>query len=60
MNAEEKRGFVPLGDEGDVASLTECTGLIPALPRDDAEADSAAALYAIHRAKPEKPKYPTK
>ena len=35
----------------DVASATECTGLIPALPRDDAEADEAASLYAVHGAK---------
>ena len=35
----------------EVASATECTGLMPALPRDDAEDESAAALYAIHSAK---------
>lgn len=35
----------------DVASATECTGLMPALPRDDASEAECAALYAIHRAK---------
>ena len=43
----------------DVASFTECTGLIPALPQDDAQAANAAALYAIHKAKKaKKPKHP--
>ena len=35
----------------DVASATECTGLIPALPRSGAEAEEAASLYAVHGAK---------
>ena len=34
----------------DVASATECTGLIPALPENAFEADSQAALGAVHRA----------
>jgi len=34
-----------------VASATECTGLMPALPRDDAEDENASALYAIHSGK---------
>ena len=35
----------------EVASATECTGLMPALPEDMAEDESRAALYAIHSAK---------
>ncbi len=32
-----------------VASATECTGLVPALPVDDPEADEdMARLYAVH------------
>ena len=34
-----------------VASATECTGLMPALPRDAGEDANSAALYDIHRAK---------
>ena len=41
----------PFSGAETVASSTECTGLMPALPRDE-EADAAsAALYAIHDAK---------
>ena len=32
----------------DVASATECTGLMPALPPDDEGAERLAALYAVH------------
>ena len=41
-------------DEGeDVISATECTGILPALPMDDAPdaQQSAAELYAIHAPK---------
>ena len=34
-----------------VASSTECTGLMPALPKDDEEDVQCAALYAIHDAR---------
>ena len=38
-------------EEAPVASATECTGLMPALP-EDADQDAAeAALYGIHAAK---------
>ena len=36
-----------------VASGTECTGLMPALPQDEAQDESEAALYGIHSAKEE-------
>ena len=36
----------------DVASATECTGLFPALPLNDPEADAdVARLYAVHAPK---------
>lgn len=35
-----------------VISATECTGLLPALPMDDPEADeNTARLYAVHAPK---------
>lgn len=37
--------------EAAVASATECTGLMPALPRDEAQDEAEAALYGIHAAK---------
>ena len=33
-----------------VASGTECTGLMPALPQDEAQDEAEAALYGIHSA----------
>ncbi len=33
-----------------VASFTECTGLIPALPQDEQQDEHYAALYATHKA----------
>ena len=33
-----------------VASVTECTGLMPALPEDAAQDAAEAALYDIHEA----------
>lgn len=33
-----------------VASATECTGLMPALPADEAQDAAEAALYGIHDA----------
>ena len=44
----ESGGYAP--DTQAVASSTECTGLMPALPRDEAEDESSAALYDIHSA----------
>ena len=41
----------PFFDAENVASLTECTGLMPALPRDEEEDESSAALYQIHSAR---------
>ena len=42
-----------------VASATECTGLFPALPVDDPEAEeNMARLYAVHAPIPEKEEIP--
>lgn len=42
------------GEAPVVASATECTGLVPALPQTEEEGENDAALYAVH--KPKKPK----
>lgn len=47
----EDRADRPLEGVETVASATECTGLMPALPADDASGVNSASLYAIHDAK---------
>lgn len=47
----------PFYETEDVASLTECTGLMPALPKDEAQDVNYAELYAIHKAAKPCPKY---
>lgn len=46
----------PFFEQEQVASLTECTGLIPALPRDARQDREYAELYSIHNAKRKKGK----
>lgn len=46
----------PLEDMMDVASATECTGLMPTPPANEAEAESYTELYPI----PQPPKPPQK
>lgn len=48
----------PFLETEQVASMTECTGLMPVLPADAQQDASYAALYAIHdaRRKPKKKK----
>ena len=43
----------PFDETEDIASATECTGILPALPMDDAPnaQQNAAELYAIHAPK---------
>ena len=48
---KRRRGTDAAPETQEVASFTECTGLMPALPRDEAEDESSAALYDIHSAK---------
>ena len=50
VKPEDRRGD-PFGEAEDVASCTECTGLMPALPPDDAAQVESAALCGIHDAK---------
>ncbi len=51
MSDEERKADATFGEPQSVASGTECTGLMPALPPDDAADASSAALYGIHCAK---------
>ena len=41
----------------EVASPTECTGLMPALPKDEEQDVNYALLYGIHKAAKPCPKY---
>ena len=41
----------PIFDVEKVASVTECTGLIPSLPQSESEDENYARLYATHSAK---------
>ncbi len=50
MIDEERSPDAEFGAEN-VASATECTGLMPALPPDDAAQAESAALCGIHDAK---------
>lgn len=47
---DDKARELPVEPE-DVASATECTGLMPALPGSSEGAAEEAALYGIHRAR---------
>ena len=51
MKAKKRTDAGIIREAEEVASATECTGLMPALPRDDAEDENASALYAIHSGK---------
>ncbi len=51
MKPEDRRRAEAEADEQDVASASECTGLMPALPPDDDAQRSCAALYAVHMPK---------
>ena len=48
----EHRIDTPIREVEDLASATECTGLIPAGVQTQAEAENYAELYAIHEQKP--------
>ena len=50
MRAKRRRVNDTTGEVPVVASATECTGLMPALP-DKAQDATEAALYGIHAAK---------
>ena len=52
MKYRRRRGNAA-GEAQVIASTTECTGLMPALPADEAQDEAEAALYGIHSAKDE-------
>ena len=56
MTRKRSRRADAAPESREVASFTECTGLMPALPRDEAEDESSAALYDIHSAEDAKEK----
>lgn len=41
----------PFEETEDVASMTECTGLMPVLPMDQEQDINYASLYGIHRSR---------
>ncbi len=52
MPPKPKKWEEPRYDIENVASITECTGLIPSALKDEEEADSYQDLYSIHKQKP--------
>lgn len=50
-----QKGKMPFYDVEDLASATECTGLIPSGLQTEAEAENYAQLYAIHSQKTNDP-----
>ena len=52
-----RTGDDPFDEMMKVASVTECTGLMPALPETEQGDQSLAALYAIDAAKRKKKKH---
>ena len=51
MKDDARRPDTPFGEPAEVASATECTGLMPALNADDAADANSDALLGIHDAK---------
>ena len=51
MKKQEKVPF-PIEEAEDLASFTECTGLVPAAVQTEEEGEAYAELYAIHHQKP--------
>lgn len=49
MPPKPKKQAEPSYDIEKVASITECTGLIPSALQDEEAADSYQDLYAIHK-----------
>ena len=52
MNENGKSTKLPIMDVEDLASFTECTGLIPAGIQTPEEGEEYAKMYAIHQQKP--------
>lgn len=51
-----KKEMDPFNHAENVASMTECTGLMPTLPEDLEQDENYAQLYAIHGANRLRPK----
>ena len=51
MKAKRRNADSALVEPEPVASATECTGLMPALPENDAQDENEASLYGIHSAR---------
>ena len=51
-NPSATKENLPIMEVEDLASATECTGLVPAGVQTPEEANSYAELYAIHEQKP--------
>ncbi len=49
MPPKPKKQDEPFYDLENVASITECTGLIPSALKDEEEADAYGDLYSIHK-----------
>ena len=52
-----KKKTDPFENAENVASMTECTGLMPVLPKDLEQDGSYAELYSVHEAAKPCPKY---
>jgi len=50
MKAKRRRAQGLAEEKQTVASATECTGLMPALPENEAQDEAEATLYGIHAA----------
>ena len=50
MKSDQRRAKGAAEATQTVASATECTGLMPALPEDEAQDAAEAELYGIHDA----------
>ena len=51
MKARRRRAQGSAEETQTVASATECTGLMPALPENEAQDEAEASLYGVHAAK---------
>ncbi|MGI6239949.1 MAG: hypothetical protein ACOYI5_10035 [Christensenellales bacterium] len=52
MKRDPEKNQDPFFDLSKVASANECTGIMPSLPQNEAEADNIASLFATHNPPP--------
>lgn len=55
LERRKKKDPDPFYELSQVASVTECTGLMPSLPQNEEEDENYAGLYATHDTHREKP-----